>query len=145
MSSALPKRRFLGAGRHSSALLGACRRSTLSRGLSNSTATDEVDYRERASQTAGDGWWRKIQSTSAADPSELCPYALARGIRSKGIERAVWSEIRDEAKEQSKEQSWRTLDLQEFGMDDSETTGVLESLHGLRAGGGGVPFQLAAG
>ena len=25
--------------------------------------------------------------------------------------------------------------LKEFGMDDSETTGVLESLHGLRAGG----------
>jgi serine acetyltransferase len=126
MSSALLKRRLLGAGRHSSALLGACRRSTLSRGLSNSTATDEVDYRERASQTAGDGWWRKIQSTSAVDPSELCPYALARGIRSKGIERAVWSEIRDEAKEQSKEQSWRTLDLQEFGMDDFLSREVLD-------------------
>lgn len=59
-----------------------------------------------------------VKSSSASDPLELCPYALARGIRSRGIERAVWAEIRLEAKAQNREQSWRSLDLQEFGIDD---------------------------
>ena len=35
-----------------------------------------------------------------------------------GIERAVWSEIRGDAVAQSREQSWRTLDLHEFGIDN---------------------------
>ena len=77
---------------------------------------------------------------SEVDPLELDEDALARGIRSKGVERAVWSEIRAGAVAQSREQSWRTLDLHEFGIDDFLSREVLNHRSlacGLAAGVGG--------
>ena len=63
--------------------------------------------------------WRRPNSTAAAelDPDELCPHALLRGIRSKGIARSVWESIRETAEEQRRTQAWRSGDLQEFGVD----------------------------
>ena len=74
------------------------------------------------------------------DPLEYDEHALARGIRSKGVERAVWSEIRAGAVAQSRTQSWRTLDLHEFGIDDFLSREVLNHRSlacGLAAGVGG--------
>ena len=60
-----------------------------------------------------------LSTTAAAelDPEELCPHALLRGIRSKGISRSVWESIRETAEEQRRTQAWRSGDLQEFGVD----------------------------
>jgi len=89
------------------------------------------------------------------DPDEYCPHALARGIKSKGVERAVWTEIREGAIAQSREQSWRTLDLQDFGVDNflqrevlkhySLACGLAEGVGGKLAAnariGGGVDYE----
>ena len=52
----------------------------------------------------------------------------------------MWSEIRGDAVAQSREQSWRTLDLHEFGIDDFLSREVLNHRSlacGLAAGVGG--------
>ena len=57
---------------------------------------------------------------------ELDPAALAKDVHSYGVAKAVWSDILATAAEQSRKQSWRTEDLQEFGIDDFLQRHVLE-------------------
>jgi len=57
---------------------------------------------------------------------DLDPAALAKDIHSYGTAREVWSEIYASADNQRVEQSWRTEDLQEFGIDDYLKRHVLE-------------------
>ena len=58
--------------------------------------------------------------------SELDPAALAKDIHSYGTAREVWQEIYTQADAQRVEQSWRTDDLQEFGVDSFLRRHVLE-------------------
>ena len=49
--------------------------------------------------------------------ADLDPAALKKDIQSYGAAREVWDDIRATAIEQHRGQSWRTDDLQEFGVD----------------------------